>query len=661
MHPPHYEPFIGICYLIRFDNQFFLPPFFQQPTVIITNDEETSMEDEHHGACLLRARRHSTLVSHSLSNKHIMKIFNTLHHFLTLLFVTATLNVSVAQLFETTIGDLANVETTRDGKALPNGHYVMLSNTLSFGPDFQIMLTELDPTGNVVNVVSLHDPGNPGTDFFANAFELDLDTAGNHIGYFITGHRWGGNTEEMILIRTDVGGYLTWAQRINVAANGTVYSESGVSIERQKNGDVVVIGRSKDLNSGARLMVASRVTATGTVIWANRYDSTVGGDLDPVESCNGVRSIRWGLIDVVAVTGKYKDATTNNTFVSLINANAGFEIYRKVYISNGAEDIGLSIVQNPNNYRYMVVGESVGSTGNSVLWVANLNGTNLNLNFANTYDLGSTFTSFAGRDVCLGLSNNTAVIAGMLNETTPIPGVFTGRTFALELPFNSTAMPAWFYSYTDSDPNPVGVESIVPVTGVAGGAPGGYFITTDAFLTAAATTDQHAIRVDATGQHHLSSCPEVPETPARNPGGQFYSVAKNKTATSWVAFDLETAARDLTEEPCAPPVAGNGTGERSDDDGAGLYGQPATHSASLFPNPVKVGSEATLTFDLPNENEVSVGVYDVAGKRHFFSVNYLSAGHQQVRIPTFDLVPGTYFVRLTTAHSRVTSKLHIQR
>ena len=588
-----------------------------------------------------------------------MKQLNFFNQLITLFFMAVILNTTSAQLFETTIGDINDVETTYDGKALPNGNYIMLSNTLSFGTNFEIMLTELDPAGHPIQVASLTDPGNPGTSFFGMAMELDIDSVGTHKGYFITGHKWNGNTEQMIVIKTDLSGNMIWAKDLANKVNGTVYKETGVSIELQKNGDIIVVGRSLDLNANVRQIIASRITPSGTVVWARRYGSSAGADFSPNESCNGVRSTAFGLIDVVAVTGKYEEAGVARTFVSLINAAGGFEILRKVYISNGVGDQGKAIVQHPTNYYYMVVGESMDGTGTTDLWVANVNGTNGNLLFANTYDLGVNYTEFVGRDACLSLANNTAVIAGMLRENTPAgPGI--SRTFALELPFTSTAMPVWFNSYTYSDPNPTATESIVLVPGVPGNSPGGYFITSDAFLSGAPATDQHAIRVDGGGLHHISTCPEINQTPVRNPGGQFYNKAKNFTQAAWNAFDLTTKVRDLTEEPCVPPVAGNNTNNLEIGSVQMDQEEAMTEKVNVFPNPLSAGEEATLTFDLENESDVTIHVFDLTGRPVFSRTSRLSEGRQQVAILTNDFAAGTYYVQITTDKKRKSLKMHVQ-
>ncbi|MEO1260832.1 MAG: T9SS type A sorting domain-containing protein [Bacteroidota bacterium] len=584
-----------------------------------------------------------------------MKKFNLFYQAINVFALLFLLNSAFGQVFETTIGDLADVETTFDGKVLPNGNYIMLSNTLSFGPDWQIMLTELDPGGVPVNVVSLTDSNAAGTSYFGTAFELDIDSAGNHIGYFITGHRFSGNTEEMIVVRTDLGGSMTWASNLDVVANGTVYKESGVSIERQSNGDIVVIGRSKDLNSGLKQIIGTRLTAGGTVVWARRYGSSPGANFMPNESCNGLRNTMFGQVQVVAITGKYEETGNANTFVSLVNAATGFEIMKKVYLSNGVSDQGRAIVQHPNNLRYMVVGESLDGMGNSDLWVANIRNNNLNLLFSNIYDLGINYAEFVGRDVCLSLGGNTAVIAGMLRENTAA-GLGIARTFALELPFSSTAVPAWFYSYTYSDPNVMATESINQAPGVAGSA-SGYFITTEAFLSTAFATDQHAIRVDGGGLHGLVNCPEINENPIRNAGGQFFAKTRNFTPAQWHSFDLATKARDLIDEPCPPPLTG-GPGNNliiNENSGHILTGQPV-----LFPNPVQTGEKATLTVELENESEVSVTVFDTTGRLVYTTTEYLAKGQQQIAILTNNLIPGTYFVQTTTEQGRKSLKLNVQ-
>ena len=115
-----------------------------------------------------------------------------------------------SQQFESTFGSLANHEDAQDGKPIPNGRYIVLSNTLSYGPVSRILLTRLSPLGSVEMHATLHDPANPTVAYFGTSIALDLSAAGAHTGYFIAGYRTAPNGRQTILLRTNLLGTVTW-------------------------------------------------------------------------------------------------------------------------------------------------------------------------------------------------------------------------------------------------------------------------------------------------------------------------------------------------------------------------------------------------------------------------------------------------------------------
>lgn len=81
-------------------------------------------------------------------------------------------------------------------------------------------------------------------------------------------------------------------------------------------------------------------------------------------------------------------------------------------------------------------------------------------------------------------------------------------------------------------------------------------------------------------------------------------------------------------------------------------------SLSLAPNPAR--QFATLNFNLKNSAEISVEVYDAVGRLVNTVANKaFSAGTNKLTIPTADLAPGLYHVKIQTASGNSTLKLSV--
>ncbi|NJL77202.1 MAG: T9SS type A sorting domain-containing protein, partial [Saprospiraceae bacterium] len=69
--------------------------------------------------------------------------------------------------------------------------------------------------------------------------------------------------------------------------------------------------------------------------------------------------------------------------------------------------------------------------------------------------------------------------------------------------------------------------------------------------------------------------------------------------------------------------------------------------AEFAPNPVS-GSQAQLNIALPNAGEVSLQVFDVAGKLLHSNLQDLASGAHTLNVDVNNFLAGTYFVKLTT-------------
>ncbi|MGN6569330.1 MAG: Omp28-related outer membrane protein [Flavipsychrobacter sp.] len=81
------------------------------------------------------------------------------------------------------------------------------------------------------------------------------------------------------------------------------------------------------------------------------------------------------------------------------------------------------------------------------------------------------------------------------------------------------------------------------------------------------------------------------------------------------------------------------------------------NAVRLFPNPAT--EQSTLTFGLQESSNVQITVTDVVGRTVYTAAQQMSAGNQQVTIPTANLTPGLYNVKLQTAKGGVDARLSV--
>jgi hypothetical protein len=108
---------------------------------------------------------------------------------------------------------------------------------------------------------------------------------------------------------------------------------------------------------------------------------------------------------------------------------------------------------------------------------------------------------------------------------------------------------------------------------------------------------------------------------------------------------------------------------QKDLDGGSSYSEPVTVSLGApealrlhapFPNPTR--EQATLRLEVPERQEVRVGVYDVLGRKTATVVDgFQAAGRKELSFDTSQLSPGVYFLRLEAGSTVQTRKLTVVR
>lgn len=466
---------------------------------------------------------------------------NFFKYALTLLAFVLMTSAGWAQQFETTLGIPATLDEAADSKPIDGGKYILLGNTQSFGQAGKIVLTRLNGAGVQEFTAAIYDANNQSVAYSGTAIELDRNNTGVHTGYFITGYRKNGNVNQVLLLRTDLNGAVSWVKYL---PGSSQHDERGVSVERQSNGDVIVVGNSKNITSTANLneFLVSRFSAAGAQIWSHRYGTGTGAGsayCEALEACNGFGGNN---LAVIAVTGK---TSTNHTFLSCINAATGLEIWRKLYSSGLSADQGTDVVYKAANgatepAAFMVVGSA--GAPHPMMWVVRVNPNN-GAGSSKYYAPGISASGFSATAVTLDPTGAKAAIAGrILAQGTA--GSLTNAVFAMVLPFYGTELPEWTRYYTATSPAGTGKESISRISS------GGYFIGCGARLSGAVSSDLHAIRTNNIGENGFQSCATVKITPTKTVAGTTQNIPFVKTANAWTSYILTRTPYTFLQESC---------------------------------------------------------------------------------------------------------------
>lgn len=564
-----------------------------------------------------------------------MKINLVLRILSTLLTMQLFPFISFSQ-FENTIGSITGSDETTDVKPLPNGrHTAVLANTTSFGPQ-KILLMELDPAGHVLFSKTIYDSNNPDIEFEGSSLELDFDNAGNHIGYFITGSKGSlADPPKMILIRTDLNGVPTWSRQMNGLSDpitNIAIGESGVSLERQSNNDIIVIGKSNSYKFSV-----SRFTQTGTLIWSHRY-GTDGFLYIPIESCNGKR----GGQEVVAVTGLVHESGFGHSFLSCIKASNGVEFWRQRYNSGHYYDEFTDVVQNPEDEQFMAIGRTKAFDTPASMWVCNANSNNGALTNGATYNLLPPYYDLWARDVCLSPDKVTATITGYLNYDSP-DGSFESRTYIMNIPFGPIAFPHFSHYFSNSNPLTyklflAGDEAIESITG----ADPGYILGTQSKLMGSAAFDYdiHVLRLNLLGQTNSIDCPIIPFFPHFREEGFSRRLNKEKEKSLWSSLSLIASNQSFVEEDCnvitLPP-------------NNQLMKINTSHipNSDIFPNPAIAGSIVNFHIELKDPGTLEFQIMDLTGRIYGQWHEYKKEGSQliEIKLPS-SLGEGMYLIKV---------------
>jgi len=311
---------------------------------------------------------------------------------------------------------------------------------------------------------------------------------------------------------------------------------------------------------------------------------------------------------VITIVGHIHDAGIGHTYLSCIKASTGVEIWRRQYFSRHDHDDGTDVVQNPGDYRFMVVGHAEDLLGSGTLmWVFNTNDNNGILANGATYSVPAPYRSLFARDVCLSPDVKSGTITGFITSDTPA-GISETKTFIMKLPFAPAALPVFSHYFTASDPQPflLSDEAIETI----GGPNPGYVLGTEAKLPGAGPFDYdvHALQLDVNGLHKFTDdCPVVRFPPRPQEEGKSANLRREQTKSAWHNLIVQVEQQEFLQDPCieiiGQPLIGSNSKEPL---------QPM--EARLYPNPVVAGTDVNIEFDLDQPAEVEIQLFDVTGR-----------------------------------------------
>ena len=211
---------------------------------------------------------------------------------------------------------------------LSDGGYLLGGGTTSWGEGGkEILIMKLDANLDVEWARAIGGAGDEGV----------ISGVGVSDGYVLSGlsSSWGAGFDDMILIKLDSNGDLSWAKAYGGAWDDTAYTVIPV-------GDsLLVAGVSSSLGSGNLDIVLMKLSASGEVIWAKAYG---GPEFDKVFSCKPTSD------------GGYLMAGATESFwgqdddLLLIKVDHNGEVEWVRGLGGDDSDFGMDVLETDNGY-----------------------------------------------------------------------------------------------------------------------------------------------------------------------------------------------------------------------------------------------------------------------------------------------------------------------
>jgi hypothetical protein len=226
-----------------------------------------------------------------------------------------------------------NAETGFTVRQLSDSGYVTagFTNSHSTGNE-DVYLVRTNAAGSLIwNKTYSHS-----SDDRANSLALTNDG-----GFIMTGQTdaVGGTGYDIILIKTDSSGNLSWAKRFATASN-----ETGNSVQQTSDGGYIIAGTFTQSNSDDAFLL--KTDSVGNLMWTKKYDY-----LDH-DNANKVLIIPTGGFILTGSTTA--SAIQSSSFLSIMTDDSGNVIWSKTYGGNDG-NIGHGLVK-ANDGGYVMTG-----------------------------------------------------------------------------------------------------------------------------------------------------------------------------------------------------------------------------------------------------------------------------------------------------------------
>lgn len=522
-----------------------------------------------------------------------------------------------------------SVATTNDAGAVMIGPTNFTCGPINVSPT----VVKVDQIGNIVwnRTYNIESPG--------NGFEI-YECNNGELVWTCTMNDYSSGQIGALVVRTNAGGGVLWARLVYCDSEpGLIYNPESI-IEAASNGDIVVCGYVDDQTdpSNRRDIFLTRLSATGTLLWARYYDWTQGSE----ETAKFLREDSNG--DLILAGWAVHRISNDVSALLMKTTSAGAITWTHHYgtstVSQTFESLALDAQDNIYAAGFWDVG---GNTAD--VYAVHASGASGNL-IGSAYRYNIIPGSHDGAYSINNALNGTGFVLCGESVTTPY-GSNQYNSFAMEVGAGLGA-PVWVQRYGPSSKYDI-LRSIELTPGVGGNPAPGYWMAggDDPLASVTPTTDKEffLIRSNQIGQ---TICTQLPDT--------YYSTddthqdVKYRDTTCSESIEITMTDKSIMYQTviCVDIVMKGGADEDLSPDPSEL--------PLIVPNPVNVGQ--MLSLDTRNLELQTIEVRDLLG-RLLFSRDNLSKG-EVVRLDTQGYSAGTYlvtFIQLDGSRSSATLQI----
>ncbi|MCC6012044.1 T9SS type A sorting domain-containing protein [Candidatus Caldipriscus sp.] len=479
-----------------------------------------------------------------------------------------------------------------------DGGYIVAGATSSFGAGSgDIILIKTDANGNISWAKTY---GRAGWD---EARSVQQTSDG---GYIVAGrtNSFGAGSYDIILIKTNANGNISWAKTYG----GTDYEEAS-SVQQTSDGGYIVAGRTYSFGAGGYDIILIKMNANGNISWAKTYGGT------DYEEASSVQQTSDGGYIVAGATSSFGAGGYD---IILIKTDANGNIsWAKTY--GGTDWDFASSVQQTSDGGYIVAGYTYSFGAGSYDIILIKTDANGNISWAKTYGR-------AGWDEARSVqqtSDGGYIVAGYTYSF----GAGSYDIILIKTDANGNISWAKTYGGTDWDE----ARSVQQISD------GGYIVAGRTYSFSVGSDDIFLIKTDANGDIRSCSIVEDVSPTVITPSLTVDTPSPSVPSASPTVNSVSPTVRTPTPTVNAPcPI--------SDDNELGI--SESCHCARGFITPYKGGIKVI------GSGEFEVKVYNVSG-----GVVKSVKGKNEVKL---ELSRGVYFVEVVSSGRTIREKVVIR-